>query len=72
MSLFVFMFYFDDFFSFGQLAAFEISGSYYWLSSYHIFSSNDGQFQIVSFIHFGIFRSFANRGSGESFLIPRL
>jgi len=70
--LLVIMFDLAIVFSFAHLCSFEVPGCYNWFPSPAVFASNHRKFQIVSFIHFWIFRSLSNRCSRQSFLVSRL
>ena len=62
--LLVFMLKFAIFLAFAHLCSLEIARCNNGFASPTVFSSNHGEFKIVSFIHFWIFGSFSNGCSG--------
>ena len=72
MNLLVIMLEFSTLLPLHHLTTLEVSRGYYWLPSESIFASDKGQFEVVSLIHFGIFRTFSNGCGGKSLLVPKL
>ena len=72
MMLLVFVLVFQMFLTLAHLRPFEVAGSHNRLPSPTIFSSDHGELKVVSFIHFRVFRSLADRCSRQSFFVPRL
>lgn len=55
-----------------HLAAFEVPRGHHGLTPTPVLATNDGQFEVVRLVHFGIFGSFADGRSGEALLVSRL
>lgn len=72
VDLFVILvFYLRHFLSFYHLAALVVSRGDHWLSPQWIFAANHRQFQVIGFVHFRIFRAFANGSSCQSFFVSK-
>ena len=58
--------------SFHYLASLEVSWSDYRFPAERVFTTKDWQLDVICFVEIGIFGSFPNRGSGESFFVSKL
>lgn len=72
VDLFVILvFYLGHLLSFYYLAALVVSRGDHWLPAQWIFAANHRQLQVIGFVHFRVFRAFANGSSCESFFVSK-